>query len=93
MRKSTDVLITATLLLVRRVNKIAVSCRINRLTGGENELFCYRVHVNARLWGGLWLALEVLINLLFRVIHSQREHVRLNYLLQRRRHGQAKKGM
>jgi len=75
------------------VNKIAVSCRINRWTGGENELFCYRVHVNARLWGGLWLALEVLINLLFRVIHSQREHVRLNYLLQRRRHGQAKKGM
>ena len=73
------------------MNKIAVSCRINRWTGGENELFCYRVYINARLWGGFWLALEVIINLVFVVLRSQREHVRTNYVYQRRKHGQAKK--
>jgi len=73
------------------VNKIVISCRLNRLLGGEDELFCYRVYIHARLWGGIWLALETIINLVFRALRDEKNHVRMNYVYQRRKHGKAKK--
>ena len=73
------------------MDKVRVSCLLNQILGGEDELFCYRVYIHARLWGGIWLALETIINLVFRALRDEKNHVRMNYVYQRIQHGKAKK--
>lgn len=69
------------------MDKMAYSERINLLLGGEKELFCYRIYIQARLWGGLWISLEKTINVTFYLIRGERDHVRMNYIWQKREHG------
>lgn len=68
------------------MNKQAVSRSINRLTGGDpDEMFCARVHVQTKLWGGFWIWLQVAIDIAFYLLRKQNHHVRATYLLQRRK--------
>ena len=55
----------------------------NRRTGGEDELFCYRLYIKARENGGLWLVLEWLVNLGFLLFSKEKNHVTTNYYWQR----------
>lgn len=67
------------------MDKPAASRRINALTGGDpDEMFCHRVHVQQRLYGGFWLPLGITIDVVFYLLRRQRQHVRATYLLQRR---------
>lgn len=73
------------------MDKHQVSCRINRYTGGDpDEMFCARVHVQQRLWGGFWLPLGSTIDVAFYLIRRQRQHVRATYISQRRWYAKAK---
>ena len=56
---------------------------LNRVTGGEDELFCHRLYIEARVNGGLWLVLEWLVNLGFLLFSNERNHVTSNYYYQR----------
>lgn len=72
------------------MDKPAVSRKINRLTGGHpEEMFCYRVYIQQRIWGGFWLPLGHAIDLAFFVSRRQRQHVRATYLAQRREDAKA----
>ena len=66
------------------MDKVKISRALNRWTGGEDELLCYRIHIKARLRGGLWLWLEATINVMFFVIRRERNHVKRNFLWERR---------
>lgn len=73
------------------MDKIAVSRKINRLTGGDDELFCYRVYIHARLWGSFWIWFEVAINVAFILLRGERSHIARSYHYQRRCHNATKK--
>ena len=66
------------------MDKVRVSKAMNRWTGGEDELLCYRIYIQARLQGGLWLGWEGLINVTFFVIRRERNHVKMNHRWQER---------
>ena len=72
------------------MNKVKISNTINVITGGRRELLCYRVYIHARLRGGLWLGMEKTIDVTFYLIRGEREHVRRNYLWQRREHAKTR---
>ena len=65
-------------------SKSKLSRFLNRLTGGQDELFCYRLFIKARQNGGLWLLLECLINFGFYLARKEKNHVTTNYYYQRR---------
>ena len=71
-------------LLGKTMNKNTLSRFLNRLTGGQDELFCYRLYIKARQNGGLWLVLEWLINYGFYLVSKEKNHVTTNYYWQRR---------
>jgi len=56
---------------------------LNRVTGGDDALFCHRLYIKARTTGGLWLVLEWLVNLGFLLFSKERNHVTTNYYYQR----------
>lgn len=65
---------------------------INLLTGGDKtEMFCARVYVQQKLYGGFWLPLGKLIDIGFLVIRKQQKHVRATYLLERRTNAKSNK--
>ena len=66
------------------MNKNRLSRFLNRLTGGQDELFCYRLFIKARQNGGLWLLLEWLINYGFYLVSKEKNHVTTNYYQQRK---------
>lgn len=73
------------------MDRIKASKKINHLTGGDpNDMFCYRVHIQRRIYGGFWIPLAYSIDIVFYVLRRQKQHVRQTYLLQRRQHGTTK---
>jgi hypothetical protein len=73
------------------MDKKNISHVINRIGGGTELLYCTRVYVNARLYGGSWLVMEWLLDQLFYLIRGQRQHCRSSYIYERRHHGKAQK--
>lgn len=71
------------------MNKVRSSNRINRLLGGDELLFCTRVYVQSKLWGGFWIVLYVTINIVFKVLRKETDHIRSSYLWERRQNGKA----
>ena len=70
------------------MDKVTASKRINRLTGGDpDEMFCSRVHVQRKIYGGFWIYLAHIIDGVFYLIRRQGQHVRATHLLQRRQNG------
>lgn len=55
----------------------AVSRRLNRLTGGDDEEVCCRVYYHAHTWGGFWIILMWAIDLAF--LPWERQHVTKAY--------------
>ena len=67
------------------MDKQATSRWINGRTGGDpDEMFCARVYVQQRLWGGWWIPVGYVIDVAFWIRRGQRSHVRATYMLQRR---------
>ena len=61
------------------MTKDEISRALNRWTGGEDELLCYRIYIQARIRGGFWIASEKMINVMFFVIRRERNHVKINW--------------
>lgn len=72
------------------MDKPAMSRRLNKATGGTDELLCYRIYIQSRIYGGFWIVLEASINTLFLLIRKERRHVTRNYHWQRREYEKAK---
>ena len=70
--------------------KIKLSHFINRLGCGDEILYCSRVYIHARLYGGAWIWMEWCINFVFYFIRGHKNHVRRAYLWERRYHAKAK---
>lgn len=68
------------------MDKIKMSRKINRLTGGKELLYCTRVYVNARLYPLGWREMEWLLNIVFFLIRGEKQHVKRSYLFERRYH-------
>lgn len=66
------------------MDKVKTSNRINRLTGGDELLYCTRVYINARLYGGAWIPMEFILNKVFFLLRGEKNHVRASYLYERR---------
>lgn len=58
--------------------------------GGDNELLCHRIYVQARIYGGFWIVLEVTIDTGFYLFEKQTRHVTRSYYWQRRQYAKAK---
>ena len=71
--------------------RILISNRINRLGGGTELLYCTRVYINARIYGGAWIPMEWVLNQGFWLLRGQKNHCRASYLWERRHHGKAEK--
>lgn len=72
------------------MNKVKISNRINRLGCGTELLYCTRVYVNARTYGGAWIPMEWFLNNLFYLLRGQKQHCRAAYLWEKR-NGKAEK--
>lgn len=66
------------------MDKVLISSRINRLTGGTELLFCTRVYINVRIYGSFWIPLEFVLNKSFYLIRGEKNHVRASYLYERK---------
>ena len=66
------------------MDKVKTSNRINRFACGSELLYCTRVYVNARLYGGLWIEMEWFLNTIFWLLRGQKQHCRASYLYERR---------
>ena len=66
------------------MNRVKISNRINRYTGGDELLFCTRVYVNARIYGGAWIPMEYILNYGFWLLCGQKNHCKASYLFERR---------
>lgn len=64
--------------------KIRTSNRINRLGCGDELLYCTRVYVNARIYGGAWIPTERFLNYVFWLLRGQKNHCKAAYLFERR---------
>lgn len=64
--------------------KVKTSNFINRLGCGSELLYCTRVYVNARIYGGAWIPMEYFLNFVFYLLRGQKNHVRAAYLWERR---------
>ena len=73
------------------MDKVRISCILNMGSGGEDELLCYRIYIQARLRGGFWIWLEVTIDMTFLALRGERRHVFRNYYWQRKEHGTKQK--
>ena len=62
------------------MEKREVSYFFNKWTGGHEYLFCTRVYFNAKVWGGSWIALQIVIDVTFYVLFREKQHVRASYL-------------
>lgn len=85
MKKSTAAPIIATSLVGKKMDKVLISNRINRWTGGDELLFCSRVYVNTKLYGGFWIPLLHIIDAVFYCVKGQKRHCFASYLYERRR--------
>ena len=66
------------------MDKVKISNTLNRLTGGDELLYCTRVYVNARIYGGAWIPMEKFINTVFWLLRGQKQHCRASYIYERR---------
>jgi hypothetical protein len=57
-----------------------ISNIINRLTCGQELIYCTRVYVNARLYGGAWIPMEWFLDTCFWLTRGQKQHCRASYL-------------
>lgn len=74
------------------MDKERTSCAINRYTGGEpDQMFCARVYVQTKLWGGSWILISHSIDLVFYTYYRETKHVRRAYIKEVKRHAQTKK--
>jgi hypothetical protein len=69
------------------MDKVKTSNKINRTLGGQELLFCTRVHVQSKLWGGFWIPLQHILDVVFRIINKQDRHCLRSYIWERRYHG------
>ena len=89
-RSTADPIIGAPQVEVLMNNKVIISNRINRLTCGDELLYCSRVYFNARVYGGLWVEMECLLNFVFWLLRGQKQHCRASYIFERRHHAKKK---
>jgi len=73
------------------MNKVKISNRINRLGCGSELLYCTRVYVNARTYGGAWIPMEYILNYVFWLLRGQKNHCKASYLFERRWSREAQK--
>jgi hypothetical protein len=66
------------------MDRIKLSNRINRLGCGSELLYCTRVYVNARLYGGAWIPMEYIINYGFWLLCGQKQHCKASYIMERK---------
>lgn len=66
------------------MDKVKISNTINRLGCGDELLYCTRVYVNTRLYGGAWIWMEWFLNKVFFLLRGEKNHVRASYLWERR---------
>ena len=71
------------------MDKVKVSNTVNRALGGKELLFCTRVYVQSKLWGGFWIWIKVALNLVFQITRKESDHCRASFLWEKR-HGKAK---
>lgn len=71
--------------------RILISNRINRIGCGHELLYCTRVYVNARTYGGAWIWMEHILDFGFWLLWGQKYHCRASYLFERRWHETQKK--
>gem|GEM_PF-2889736 len=91
MKNSTDAHITSTSLWGMMMNKIQMSKCINRLTCGNELLYCSRVYVNARLYPTGWKEMEWLLDTVFYLVRGDKRHVYDSYLWERKHNVEKKK--
>ena len=72
---------------MRTETRIKISNTINRLGCGSELLYCTRVYVNARTYGGAWIWMEHILDYGFWLLQGQKHHCRASYLWERRHNG------
>ena len=73
---------------MKKETRILISNRINRLGCGTELLYCTRVYVNARTYGGAGIWMENILDLGFWLLWGQKSHCKASYLWERRHNGQ-----
>jgi len=66
------------------MDRVKISNIINRMTCGHELLYCTRVYVNARIYGGAWIPMEWFLDKAFWLLCGQKQHCRASYLYERR---------
>ena len=66
------------------MDKVKTSRRLNRLLGGDNELYCSRVYRLSKIDPYGWKETMIVIDLIFLAIRKEKQHVRKAYLWERR---------
>lgn len=69
---------------MNKETRILISNRINRLGCGTEILYCTRVYVNARTYGGAWIWMENILDCGFWLLWGQRSHCKASYLWEKR---------
>jgi len=65
--------------------QVRASRALNRRLGGrEGEMLCTRIYRNSRTDGGLWIAAEGSVNVLFLLLRLEWPHVRRTYVWEMR---------
>jgi len=73
------------------MDKVKISNTINRLGCGDELLYCTRVYVNARIYGGAWIPMEWFLNTTFWLLRGQKFHCKKSWLYERRRSNASQK--
>jgi len=73
------------------MTKEKTSNLINRLGCGTEYLYCTRVYVNARTYGGAWIPMEWFLDNIFYLFKGEKQHCRSCYVWERRHYGKTKK--
>lgn len=73
------------------MDKIKASRRINRLLGGEDELYCSRIYRLSQIDPYGWKETVWVINLVFYLIRKERNHVKKAAIWERRANAKSSK--
>jgi hypothetical protein len=73
------------------MDKVKISNTINRIGCGDELLYCTRVYVNARIYGGAWIPMEKFLDTTFWLLRGQKQHCRASYLYERRHNAKKRK--
>ena len=72
------------------MDRVKISNLINRLGCGDELLYCTRVYINARIYGGAWIPMEIFLDFVFKIFTGQKQHCRASYVWERRYHAKKK---